>query len=451
TCLDQDLKCHLITNMKLHFDLAHKVFLDMKSQSILLNKTILSMQQEIQLKKKCSIAENNLIKEELQKCQASIETIKKEFNDQKKQNQEKNIESTRNLESIDVLTSPVKQIDRGNMISFNLIRQSESFKQSKTERIYSIDYKTFNDCQFLCSGSEDGKCTIYAIKQKSERCIKKYSKPVYSVKFSPYQDIICYSSHDNAIRFWDFKKNEIVSVFKEHSKSVFCIEFLQFNNRQYLCSGSDDKTIRLWDVTEKNTKHVFNGHEGGVLCLDVSAVQGTIGGNGYTICSGSCDNTICIWDIETKKQSSVFKEHNRRVLSVKYGSNKLGNIGCANTILSGSSDKTVRLWDIRSNENATVFNKHISCVYAVEYSPFIVPDNNLAVNANVICSGSEDNTIRFWDIRLNNKELFVIDGDKGDKGIYCLKFVSSKTKSDDNNNVCLYYGSNTGLWKKTLI
>ncbi|ETO13991.1 hypothetical protein RFI_23377, partial [Reticulomyxa filosa] len=81
TCLDQDSECHLITNMKLHFYLVHKVFLDMKSQSILLKKTILSMQQEIKLKKGYSIAENKLIKEELQKCQASIETIKKEFND----------------------------------------------------------------------------------------------------------------------------------------------------------------------------------------------------------------------------------------------------------------------------------------------------------------------------------------------------------------------------------
>ncbi|ETO05167.1 hypothetical protein RFI_32229, partial [Reticulomyxa filosa] len=95
-------------------------------QSILLKKTILSMQQEIQFK-------NN------------IETIKKEFNDQKKQNQEKlikelkekNIELTRNLESIDVLTSPVKQIEKENAISFNLIRPSESFKQSNTEHIYT--------------------------------------------------------------------------------------------------------------------------------------------------------------------------------------------------------------------------------------------------------------------------------------------------------------------------
>ncbi|ETO36165.1 hypothetical protein RFI_00897, partial [Reticulomyxa filosa] len=69
-------------------------------------------------------------------------------------------------------------------------------------------------------------------------------------------------------------------------------------------------------------------------------------------------------------------------------------------------------------------------------------------NSNVICSGSIDNTIRFWDIRLNNNQLYMIKGnDKKDNGISCLKFIELKKKNKTNNtkyNLNLCYGSRIG-------
>ncbi|ETO01509.1 hypothetical protein RFI_35929 [Reticulomyxa filosa] len=181
-----------------------------------------------------------------------------------------------------------------------------------------------------------------------------------------------------------------------------------------------------------------------------------IGGNGYTICSGSWDKRICIWDIETTKQIIVFKGHKNYVNSIKYGSNKLVNIGGSNTTLSGSDDKSVRLWDIRYGKQIQIFNGHKHIVWAVEYSPFVLK-NKVSGSSNVICSGSKDNTIRFWDIRSNKKELYLINGDKNeDNGIHCLKFISLKKKIKDNKQksddciVSLCYGSEKGLirvWK----
>ncbi|ETO10832.1 hypothetical protein RFI_26544, partial [Reticulomyxa filosa] len=187
----------------------------------------------------------------------------------------------------------------------------------------------------------------------------------------------------------------------------------------------------LWDVETLKSLHVFNGHTDGVWCVDISQLQGNnnndnnkmnnigvIGGNGYTICSGSLDKTIRIWDIETTKQLNIFNGHYYFVYSVKYGSNEL-----LSTILSGSFDKSVRLWDIRSGQQIQIFNGHKYYVYAVEYSPFMI--KNSSGNSNVICSGSWDNTIR---------------DEREDDGIFCLKFVGSKTKNDLN----LCYGSRKG-------
>ncbi|ETO35985.1 hypothetical protein RFI_01077, partial [Reticulomyxa filosa] len=79
-----------------------------------------------------------------------------------------------------------------------------------------------------------------------------------------------------------------------------------------------------------------------------------------------------------------------------------------------------------------VFNGHTSIALSVEYLPFGIKNNS--GNSNMICSGSIDNTIRFWDIRSNKNELYMIKGDeKEDDGIYCLKFIVLKKKKETNN------------------
>ncbi|ETO10741.1 hypothetical protein RFI_26636 [Reticulomyxa filosa] len=120
-------------------------------------------------------------------------------------------------------------------------------------------------------------------------------------------------------------------------------------------------------------------------------------------------------------------------MSVKYGSNEL-----IDTVLSGSSDKTVRLWDIRSGKQVQVFNGHMDIVWAVEYSPLVVNNINIGGSSNVICFGSYDKTIRFWDIRSNKKELHVVNRDDKDGGIKCLKFLKLR------KNIYLCHGSNNG-------
>ncbi|ETO05547.1 hypothetical protein RFI_31850, partial [Reticulomyxa filosa] len=123
-------------------------------------------------------------------------------------------------------------------------------------------------------------------------------------------------------------------------------------------------------------------------------------------------------------QFVVFNGHNNGVRSVKYGSDELIKI-----ILSGSEDTSVRLWDIRSGQQTQAFNGHTDYIYAVEYSPFEVNCNEISGSSNMIYSGSLDNTIRFWDIRTNKKELHVIKGRNQD-GILCLKLKRNRKSSN---------------------
>ncbi|ETO08506.1 serine/threonine protein kinase [Reticulomyxa filosa] len=322
-----------------------------------------------------------------------------------------------------------RKIFSANFFMFEIFCSSPKLPKTLTGHkswVKSIDYSTFGDNQLICSGSCDTTIRVWDAETNEQiQLFNERSHYVNCVKFSQYHhynnhsNVICSASSNYIIRFWDLKDNQQLQIISAHTNSVHCIEFSQFHCGRYLCSGSYDRTIRLWDVETYKLLHVFNGYENGVSCIDISPLQsnnnnndksnsiGVIGGNGYTICSGSDDKTILVWDIETLKKFIVFKGHKRRITSVKYGSNELGVNGGANTILSGSEDKSVRLWDLRSNQQSQVFKGHTNWVNTVEYSPLVL-SNKVSGNSNVICSGSGDNTIRFWDIRSNKEELHMI-------------------------------------------
>ncbi|ETO09926.1 WD-40 repeat protein [Reticulomyxa filosa] len=457
SCHKHKLSDHLSLECKFHFDLKEIKQLKLQIQlnekknetnATLINENIVSKkeieqpQQDNEIKK---------IQRELHKLRADIESMKKETN------------SNGFIKSLQ---------EKNDTFSFDLFCSSSKLFRTfsgHTSVVWSVDYSIFDDGQYLCSGSHDGTVCVWDVETtKQIRSFKGHTSHVYCAKFAPYyqhyhginnrRPVICSSSHDKTIRFWDFETCKEFQILNGHTEWVAGIAFSPFNNGKYLCSGSHDKTIRLWDVEASKSLHVFNGHTNCVWHVEFSPLQnnnnsnnennnaGVIGGNGYFICSGSYDNTIRLWDVETTKELTVFKGHEGCVRSVKYLQYEI------NTICSGSHDKSIRLWDIRSNKEIYVFKGHTHCVYAIECSPFVRSNNNnTIINSNIICSASHDNTIRFWDIR-TNKQLHVIKGNENEEGgISSITFspLKNKVKASKNTDgrVCsinLCYGSYKG-------
>ncbi|ETO07592.1 hypothetical protein RFI_29800 [Reticulomyxa filosa] len=339
---------------------------------------------------------------------------------------------------------------KGNCTFFNF-KLSKSFIGSG-DSVTSIDYAITNDYQLLCSGSEDNTVYIWNIDTKEKiGKLHGHSNIVSCVKFSPYhrfadrRTVICSASLDKTICFWDINDNKVITKLNG-PKGVTSITFSPFSSGEYLCFGSCDKTVCLYDI-KRNKTIVFNGHTDSVLCVDFSPLKNytsaeTIGGDSYKICSGSKDNTIYIWDIKSLKYVNIFKGHEYPILSVKYVSPELGLSNGANIILSGSIDQSVRLWDVRSAKQINVFDDHTNIVTCVEYLPI--------GNGQIICFGSLDNTVRFWDVRLN-KQFDILKGNKGDAGLFCIKYLLLKKGNSTNQNTndnkyvdYLCYGANHG-------
>ncbi|ETO35055.1 hypothetical protein RFI_02019 [Reticulomyxa filosa] len=489
-CFGQELNEHLISNIQSHFQLViqfiqkiiEKLFQPQKDFQLsnfpmvfFLFQMIISEIDKLKKKKKKNtqnkdneINISNEVKvpqrdlqQELIKNREEIEIMKKlitlleEKNTAATQELTKQENEKEEKKNDDVYFSSFKQF---STISFDSFKSSKLIKTftGHTGMVRNIDYASLNGKQYLCSGASDKTVCVWNVKTRQLlKCFKGHSTELYCAKFSPYhyynnhRSVICSSSCDKIIRFWDFNIDKEFQTFNGHSDRIIFLQFSRFNGGRYLCSGSRDKTFRLWDVETSKLLHVFNGHENWIWCVDISPLQsnnnsnndnnnksngiGVIGGNGYTICSGSRDKTIRTWDIETTKQLIVLKGHEDTVRSVKYGSNEL-----THTILSGSSDTSVRLWDIRSGQQTHVFKEHTKVVYCVEYLPFRNNSINDILNSNVICSGSEDNTIRFWDIRTNRKFYKIKGDDEKDGGIRCIEFVAL----ENGNRAHLYVGIN---------
>ncbi|ETO05303.1 F-box and wd40 domain protein, partial [Reticulomyxa filosa] len=111
-----------------------------------------------------------------------------------------------------------------------------------------------------------------------------------------------------------------------------------------------------------------------------------------------------VFMFETFRSSSklinTFTGHTSYVWSIDYSI-------CDNCqlICSGSNDKTVRVWDVDNNKQIQSFNGHSSNVYCVKFSSYYYHNNR----QHVICSSSFDKTIRFWDFK-HNKELQIFNG-----------------------------------------
>ncbi|ETO35114.1 hypothetical protein RFI_01960 [Reticulomyxa filosa] len=167
-----------------------------------------------------------------------------------------------------------------------------------------------------------------------------------------------------------------------------------------------DKTIRFWDFKHNKQLRIFHGHTNGVYGIEFSQF------NGGRYLSGSVNKTIRLWDVETSKSLHVFNGHESYVSCVdisplqnNINNNKMNNIGVIGgngyTICSGSDDNTIRLWDIETTKQLNVFEGHDSYLSSVKYG-----SNELM---NTILSGSDDDSIRLWDIR-SGKQIQVFNG-----------------------------------------
>ncbi len=306
--------------------------------------------------------------------------------------------------------------------------------QGHTSKVWAIAFSP--DGRTLASGSDDQTIKLWDI--ETGRCVKTfqgYKNLVWSVAFSPTGCQVASASEDGIVRLWQMPQvqssSQAIATQSIGSQSLTCQEFLGHEGRawsvafspigQLMASGGDDQTIRLWNVATGRCLKILRERSGQVRQVLFSP-------KGNLLATSSSDNTVKLWDVSqlyseslsekqlSEKQLSekrslsptasrlyTLQGHSRRVYGIAFSPD-------GQHLITGSEDQTVRLWDIATGECLRVLSGHDRFVLTVAY----IAGKKVGKKTfpDLIASGSDDQTIRIWNA-FTGECLQVLTGHTG--------------------------------------
>eukprot|EP01102_Stenamoeba_stenopodia_P013344 TRINITY_DN4316_c0_g3_i1.p1 TRINITY_DN4316_c0_g3~~TRINITY_DN4316_c0_g3_i1.p1 ORF type:complete len:911 (-),score=335.78 TRINITY_DN4316_c0_g3_i1:42-2774(-) len=232
-------------------------------------------------------------------------------------------------------------------------------------------------------------------------------------------DVVWCGSSDGVIYLLDKSSGRCDNQLRGHTDSVSCFEQSYVNNQHIFWSGSSDRTIRYWDARTGNSLGTIAAHSKGVRCILVVD---------DVLWSGSDDEMIKLWDIRSKKiRAELPPAHEGSVLSLAY-------LPTVMQVWSSSADRRICCWDAQNNSGRLLkeFKAHEGRVTC------------LSAGKKYIWSGSDDKTIKLWDIA-TAKEYRKIGSLPG--RIWCLRVVldGKRAWSSAANNLDLWVGEGASL------
>lgn len=269
-----------------------------------------------------------------------------------------------------------------------------------------------------------------------QKTLTGHSGSVYSVAYSPDGGQIASGSFDRMIKIWNATTGEVQKTLLGHSCPVRSVAFSP--DGKQIASGSSDSTIKIWNTTTGELQRTIPGHSGQVRSVVFST-------DGKQLASGSRDRKVKLWDAVTGELQKTLVDHARSVNTVVFSPD-------GRYIASGSSDTVVNLWDTKTGGIKKVLATRASPkkdfhmmwseeVHTLAFSP----------NGKSIVSGSDDSSIKVWDISMED------DQDIPESHLSWVMFVRFSPNgkqivsgSIDGLNYLKFWDATTGDLQRTL-
>ncbi len=308
------------------------------------------------------------------------------------------------------------------------LRPSEAIPQILGEHDDNImSVAVSPDGQWLASGSWDKIVRLRDLSQldAEPEVIGKHEDRVFAVAFDQNSQMLASAGADRTIKLWRNLENrqQKPEILTGHKDGVSSVAFSLDGRWLASSSWSKDAAVRLWDLqhpdsTGKIVGKILWTHENLGTHIGESITSVAFSRDGKMLASGSNDKTIKLldlrrtdglsWDLIYEQSSSdspenpvvdpmVLDGHNSRVWSVVFSPN-------SKMLASGSDDRTIRLWDLSQTQEEPqvreVLEGHNFWVGSVAFSP----------DGQKLASGSYDKTIRLWDLNHLDEEPIVLRG-----------------------------------------
>lgn len=220
----------------------------------------------------------------------------------------------------------------------------------------------------------------------------------------------------------DYESGTCIKTLEGHTDNIVCLDFN--HPKGMLVSSSMDGTVKAWDLYRNRCLGNLEGHNGTVRCLQL---------NEGRLLTGADDGTIKQWDLSliptSSSGSSVFSSTPSSPSLTAIDGGIIGESftleghqseitaldANQNSVVSGSNDKTIRQWDLETQQCILT----LDVMWASKSSGGIV-DSWLDTAMNygyaahdfvgalqcwdfALASGTSDGKIRMWD-----SKFFVI-------------------------------------------
>ncbi|KAF8819855.1 U5 snRNP-specific protein [Cardiosporidium cionae] len=268
-----------------------------------------------------------------------------------------------------------------------------------------------------------GSCRLFVSHQRGE---------IFGLEFSPDGRNLASGGFDKNILIYNiYGECENWCVLKGHQNAILEMHWSSDSRNIFSCSA--DRSLAVWDVENgrrikkfSNTRSAFVSAyffpemkeclvcAGGHVSL-VNSCNCARRGPPLLV-SGSDDGTTKVWDLRTRKCSKTY-ESQYQVLSVTFDDN-------ASRIFSGSLDNTIRAYDLRMDSELEALQGHTDSITGLDVSK----------DGRYLLSNSMDQTIRLWNIQP------YLDGKR------CMGIMNGATHNFEKNLLRVRWNSSDSLF-----
>ncbi|GAB4176146.1 MAG: NB-ARC domain-containing protein [Coleofasciculaceae cyanobacterium] len=194
---------------------------------------------------------------------------------------------------------------------------------------------------------------------------------IFSVAFSPDQNLLATAGTDGQIRIWQVSDGKQIMAWQAHGDWIRSVMFS--HDGKMIASGSNDRTIRIWDSQTGDCLKILRGHKDWVW--SVNFVLGS-----HLLVSASSDHTAKVWSIDLGICVYTFQEPEEQVWSAAFSNNGY-------TLATGSAT-SVKLWNVWTRQCVKVFQDNATRVRSLSFSP----------DGKTLVGSSDDRSIKTWDV-----------------------------------------------------